>query len=272
MTTDKTTREGAPPMDMQEIARRILYQRMHRFTDSGPDLSPFATAKYRRDGGRLRVGFTNLAPGRAHDAVARAQRYTAQRNMQLEWVVVPQLPGEYELPSALAASRFRCIESLLLMVHVGLVPTALNPAVSVSQIGSFQTMWEYEYGSRQSFFDDPEPAHNVVTQRARDRWREQEHGWCRYYAATLDGRMAGGCYVSLWEDVPTLMGVYTLASARGRGVATALVAHTIAELVHRGRDTCCLFVKVGNPAERLYRELGFLGLFNEDMYIWEPGY
>lgn len=272
MTTDKTTRKDAAPMDTQEIARRILYQRMHRFTDSGPDLAPFATAKYRRDGGRVRVGFTNLAPGRARDAAARAQRYTAQRNMQLEWVVIPQLPGEHELPPALAAAGFRCVESLLLMAHIGLVHASLNPAVVVSPIGSFQAMWEYEYGSRQSFFDDPDPAHHVVTQRARDRWREQEHGWCRYYTATLDGRTAGGCYVSLWEDVPTLMGVYTLAPARGHGVATALIARTIGDLVQPGRDACCLFVKVGNPAERLYRELGFLGLFNEDMYIWQPGY
>jgi GNAT superfamily N-acetyltransferase len=257
---------------MQEIAQRILYQRMHRFTDSGPDLAPFGVARYRRDGARLRAGFANLASGRARDAVARMQRYAGVRNMQVEWVVVPQLPGERELPSALSSAGFRCAESLLLMAHAGLVYAPLNPAVAVAQIGSFQAMWDYEYGSRQSFFDDPEPGHAVVTQRARDRWREQEHGWCHYYAATLDGRMAGGCYVSLWEDVPTLMGVYTLALARGRGVATALIARAVADLAQRNRDVCCLFVKVGNPAERLYRELDFVGLFNEDMYFWEPGH
>ena len=259
-------------MDTQEIAQRILYQRMRHFTDSGPDLAPLGAARYRRDGGRLRAGFANLAPGRARDAVARVQRHAGTRNMQVEWVVVPQLPGERELPLALASAGFRCTESLLLMAHAGPVGVPLNPAVAVAPIGSFQAMWDYEFGSRQSFFDDPEPAHTVVTQRARDRWREQEHGWCHYYAATLDGYTAGGCYMSLWEDVPTLMGVYTLAPARGRGVATALIARAVADLAQRNRDVSCLFVKVGNPAERLYRELDFVGLFNEDMYIWEPGY
>jgi hypothetical protein len=32
-----------------------------------------------------------------------------------------------------------------------------------------------------------------------------------------------------------------------------------------------LFVRRGNPAERLYRELGFVPLLHEDTHLWEPG-
>ena len=37
----------------------------------------------------------------------------------------------------------------------------LNPAVAVFPITTWQQMWTYEYGSRKSFFDDPEPSHGV---------------------------------------------------------------------------------------------------------------
>lgn len=272
MTTHETTQEGTTHMDAQEIARRILAQRMHRFTDSGPDLAPFGAARFRREGSRLRVGYATLSTGRAFDAVARVQQYAGRRGMQVQWVVVPQRPGEHELVPALAAAHFHLGESLLLMAHVGSVQTRLNPAITVAPITVWQAMWEYEYGSRQAFFDEPDPSHTVVTQRARDRWREQEYGWCRYYVASIAGRQVGGCYVSLWEDIPTLMGVYTVAPARGQGVAGALIERAVADLIRPNRDVCCLFVKVGNPAERLYRELGFIGLLNEDTFAWEPGY
>jgi GNAT superfamily N-acetyltransferase len=271
MATDNTTKQSTVAMDPQDVARRILLQRMSRFSDPGPDLAPLGTARFRREGARLRVGFATIAPGAAHDAVWRVQRYAGTCGMQAQWVVTPQRPGEGELASALIAARFHPLENLLLMAHAGLIQTPTNPAMAVAPITTWQTMWQYEYGSRQAFFDDPEPATTVVNQRAHERWREQEYGWCRYYSATLDGRMAGGCYISLWEEIPTLMGVYTTPAARRRGVATALIQRAIADVTRPGRDICCLFVKVGNPAERLYRELGFVSLLNEDTYVWEPG-
>jgi GNAT superfamily N-acetyltransferase len=257
-------------MDTQDVARRILAQRMSRFTDNGPDLRPMGGAHFRHEGARLRVAFASLAPRAAHEAVARVLRYAGSRGFQVHWVVVPERPGEVELPDALAAARFRPYENLLLMAHRGLIAARPNPAIAVSQITTWQAMWQYEYGSRQNFFDDPEPAPAVVSQRARDRWREHEYGWCRYYAATLGGQMAGGCYVSLFEDIPTIMGVYTVPAARRQGVATALLARTVADLTRPDREHCCLFVKRGNPAERLYRELEFVPLLHEDTYLWDP--
>jgi len=271
MTTDSTISRSADEMDTQDVARRILQQRMDRFTDPGPDLTPLGSARFRLEGARIRVGFAALAPGAAAGAIARVLRYAAPRRLQVQWVVVPQRPGEGELSPALLAARFRPHEQLLLMAHAGPIVARQNPAVAVAPISTWQAMWQYEYGSRQSFFDDPDPSAAMVNQRARDRWREQEFGWCRYYAATLDGRTAGGCYVSLYEDVPTLMGVYTAPAARRRGVATALIARAVADILRPDRDLCCLFVKCGNPAERLYRELNFAPLINENTYLWESG-
>ncbi len=271
MTTENQSYQNATVMDTQDVTRRILAQRMSRFSDPGPDLAPLGTARYRREGARVRVGFAAIVPGAARDAVARVQRYAGVRGMQAQWVVMPERPGEEELPRALLASRFRAHESLTLMARAGGMSLRPNPAVTVAPITTWAAMWHYEYGSRQAFFDDPAPATSVVDHRARERWREQEYGWCRYYVATLDGRMVGGCYVSLWEEIPTLMGVYTTPEARGRGVASAAIQRAIADVIQPGRDVCCLFVKVGNPAERLYRELGFVRLLNEDTYLWDPG-
>jgi GNAT superfamily N-acetyltransferase len=257
-------------MDTQDVAHRILFQRMSRFTDPGPSLAPLGTARFRQEGARLRVAFASLAAGTSGEAVARVLRHTAPRGMQVQWTVVPQRPGEGELPAALLAARFRLLESLLLMAHAGPIRERLNPAVAVTPIATWQAMWTYEYGSRQAFFDDPDPSPSIVNPRARDRWREQEHGWCRYYTAAIGGRIVGGCYVSLFEEIPTIMGVYTFAEARNRGVATAMLARTIDDLVRAGRDVCCLFVKHDNPAEKLYRQLGFVPLVYEDTYVWDP--
>ena len=257
-------------MDIEDIKRRVLSQRMHRFPDTGPDLAGAGAARYRQETGRLRVAFAGIRAGRETAAIERVQRFARQRGIEVHWVVVPERAGESGLPDALHAAHFRLDENLLLMAHEGFVSATRNPSVTISTIETQQAMWQYEYGSRQAFFDEQYPAEAAVSQRARERWREHEHGWCRYYAAALQGHTVGGCYVSLFEEIPTILGVYTVAVARRHGVATALLERSIADLAHNGRWMSCLFVKHGNPAERLYRQLGFVPLMDEQTWIWAP--
>jgi ribosomal protein S18 acetylase RimI-like enzyme len=110
----------------------------------------------------------------------------------------------------------------------------------------------------------------MVASRAADRWRQQTQGWYRYYLALLNGRIVGGCYVTLWEDIPTLMGVYTIAEARGVGVATSLLHHVTREITRSGRDPYCLYVKDDNPAQTLYQKLGFRRLSTDETYLSSP--
>lgn len=257
-------------MDTQDITRRVLSQRMNRYPDAGPDLGAAGMARYRQEVGRLRVAFAKIRQGHARDAVARVQGYGRYRGAEVQWIVVPRRAGEEELPEALTEAGFTLLEDLLLMAHEGPIHPSPSRAITVTVIESPDVMWQYEYGSRQAFYDDEQPSEAMVSQRARDRWREQEHGWCRYYQATLGGRMVGGCYVSLFEEIPTILGVYTVPWARRRGVARALLTRTVGDLVRSGRWTCCLFVKHGNPAELLYRRLGFAGLTDERTYAWQP--
>ena len=257
-------------MDIEDIKRRVLVQRMKRYPDGGPGLAGAGAARYRQETGRLRVAFASIRRGRESAAIEQIQRFARPRGVEVQWIVVPEREGEGALPDALRAAHFRLDDNLLLMAHEGYVAASPNPAVVVAVIETEQAMWQYEYGSRQAFFNEEQPTEAAVSQRARERWRDHENGWCRYYAATIAGRAVGGCYVSLFEAIPTILGVYTIAEARQRGVATALLERTISDLAHGGSWTSCLFVKHGNPAERLYRQLGFVPLMDEQTWVWTP--
>lgn len=257
-------------MNTKDIAERVLAQRTNRYMDAGPSLAPWGGARFRMEGGRIRVGYAFARPGAAHQVVERVLRFARDRRMHVQWMVTPERPGEEELVAALTAAGFLPIECLLLMAHQGCLTAPFNPRVTVLPIATWHEMWRYEHISRQCFYDDPRPSDALVGQRASERWREQEHGWCRYFQAYLDGTLAGGCYVSLYEDVPTIMGVCTLPQARQQGVATALLARTVESVMSPTNDTTCLFVEVGNPAENLYRSLGFVPLLRTDTYQWNP--
>src|SRR5262245_22231338 len=122
-------------MDIDGTTRRILDQRMQRYPDTGPDLGPTGTARFRAESGRLRVAFASLQPGTACDAVDRVVRFARwQRLFEVQWIVVPQRPAEGELPGALRRAQFELNEDLLLMAHEGRIEAQLNPAVAVAPI------------------------------------------------------------------------------------------------------------------------------------------
>ncbi len=259
-------------MNTKDLAERILAQRVNRYMDAGPPLAPYGTARFRVDGGRLRVGYAAArpGPGQAEALVARVLRHARDRHMQVQWTVVPERLGEEHLCSALELAGFEAIEHLKLMGHRGPIVAPINPRVVVRPISTWSEMWAYEQISRQCFYDDERPSDALVTQRARERWHEQQQGWCRYFQAFVAGRLAGGCYVSVYEDVPTIMGVCTLPHERRQGVATALLVATVGSALTPYNDETCLFVERGNPAETLYRELGFFPLVETHTYAWNP--
>lgn len=251
-----------------DITRRILAQRVSRYGDSGPDLAPVGTARFRHDGRRLLVAYAVAHDGMAPMVVERVQTYARRHGLFIHWLVTPESMGEEELPSTLLAAGFRCDERLILMARRGVIATHFNQAVRIELATSFDAMRAYEYGSRRSFYDDDQPDERMVVSRASDRWRQQEQGWYRYYLALLQNRIVGGCYVTLWEDIPTVMGVYTVAEARGQGVATTLLSRVSEDITRSGRDPYCLYVKHDNPAQSLYQRLGFERLATEESYIW----
>jgi GNAT superfamily N-acetyltransferase len=266
-TTEESGNEGGE-FHARDILRRIMAQRVQRYADSGPDLAPIGSARFRKDGTRLLIAYAVVTPGKVDSAVSRVISYTRLHGLRPIWNIISEGTGEEELPNALRARGFTLDERLILMARQGELNAHINvnSAIAISPITTWTAMLAYERGSRRSFYNDPIPEDSLVIARARERWRQQEMGWYRYYAASLDNHLVGGLYVSLWEDVPTLMGVYTLDTARRQGVATTTMASVIHDLTQAGRNAYCLYVKDGNPAERLYHELGFQALATEETY------
>lgn len=250
-------------MDIQEITRRIVTQRQMRYPNSVPGVEGVGAAPCRLDGPRMRIAFAAAAPGAAAQLVAAVVGYCAPRGLAISWSVMPDRPGEAELLPALRAQGFRDDEGQRLMGREGPLALSPNPRITIVPITTWNTMRVYEYGSRAAFFDDPHPERATVERRAEERMREQRNGWCRYFAVMLDGRLVGGCYYTRYEEVPTIMGVYTVPAARRRGAASALLAHVVTELQASGYPACCLYVRHGNPAQQLYERLGFVTLLDE---------
>lgn len=255
----------------RDVTLRVLAQRVSRYSDSGPDLAPIGSARYRHDGRRLLVGYATTHPGMARTVVQRVSAYARGLDLTVHWLVTPETPGEEELPAALRAAGFQLDERLILMARRGAIATRTNSAARIEPIASYEAMCAYEHGSRRSFYDEDQPNERMVASRAADRWRQQTQGWYRYYLTLLDGQVVGGCYVTQWEQIPTLMGVYTIAEARGRGAATTLLHHVTSELARTGRDPYCLYVKDDNPAQALYAQLGFKRLTTDETYLSPVG-
>jgi putative acetyltransferase len=96
---------------------------------------------------------------------------------------------------------------------------------------------------------------------------EQRHGLAldalfephiRFFVARVDGAAVGCCGVALFDGFAELKRLYVRPSARGRGVAEALVAKI--EETTREAKIARLCLETGDrqiPAMRLYERLGF---------------
>jgi GNAT superfamily N-acetyltransferase len=253
-------------MDKADLIARITRQRQQRYFETVPGVERLGEAPYRPDGSRLHIAFATAVPGAAPALVDAVLAYCSQQGLSADWTVIPSRMGEADLEAPLRAHGLRVEEHQRLMAREGPIAAAPNPRVTVAPIDSLDAMMVYEAGSRASFFFDQAPPREAVERRARQRFDEQARGWCRYVAAYLDNRPVGGCYYTRWEDVPTIIGVYTVQQARRNGVATALVSHVVSTLWSLGSHACCLFVRDGNPAEHIYQRIGFVPLADEFTY------
>ncbi|PWV95225.1 acetyltransferase (GNAT) family protein [Paenibacillus cellulosilyticus] len=71
-----------------------------------------------------------------------------------------------------------------------------------------------------------------------------------------ENNVAAICLISMWEDWPLISNVAVLPSYRGKRIATHLIKSALNELKD-SYEVLRLFVTLGNPAEELYRNLGF---------------
>lgn len=88
----------------------------------------------------------------------------------------------------------------------------------------------------------------------------------------VDGRPAGRLYVDRAAGEIRLIEIALLPAFRGVGIGTHLVGELVAEASTRGVPVV-LHVDVANPAQRLYRRLGFVAAAPGEVHIpmrWDP--
>lgn len=79
----------------------------------------------------------------------------------------------------------------------------------------------------------------------------------RFFAATLDGEMAGYASAISLAGVGYLDNVVTMPAYRGRGVASATVARAVRECFEAGDRCVFLLAEKGGKPQALYERLGF---------------
>ena len=78
------------------------------------------------------------------------------------------------------------------------------------------------------------------------------------YGAFIDGALVGAITLTVGLDDADIESVFTLKSARRKGVADALIERAIDELKNLGKKGVLLEVREGNtPAKNLYFKHGF---------------
>ena len=173
--------------------------------------------------------------GQSPEAVARVVEFARQRHLQVQWLVVPQRPGESELIAALQDSGFDLAEDLLLMAvpleeerrargrRRALRPTGgstrylpgHDPAIAHrTRCSPTSTAVDCASTAKVTRGDHGKPARHGALAGAAG-------GLVSLLRRCVGRRLVGGCYASLFEDIPTVMGVYTMPDVRHQGVARA---------------------------------------------------
>ncbi len=88
--------------------------------------------------------------------------------------------------------------------------------------------------------------------------REAAYPPCKLYLAYLDGRPVGACDLFVAEGCGRIDSLVVRPEFRRRGVASALVAHAVADSLARGNALTYLYTEGGGAGEAVYQKLGFI--------------
>jgi len=112
-----------------------------------------------------------------------------------------------------------------------------------------------------------------------DQSRLQLYHYYKYYPTTdfavleQHGTPMGRIYLERLDKTVTMLDIALLPEWRNRGVGTALIKATLVEAGEAGQ-VVSIMVEKFNPAQRLYRRLGFREITDEGVQWvmeWRPG-
>lgn len=259
-------------MENEALRTQILEQQRERFPDRGPALHGLGTALFRITPDDRRayhanvVSFVQTTPEAAPEFIKRITQYYSTLAPELLWQIDDVDCSTFNIIPYLEQQGFTLYEDLHAMVHEGTISSPENPHITVRRVVNRSDMAQYEliastvFGGR-----DTPPSRAELEAAAERRWRLMLSGWTRYFLGYYDNQPVGTTAVTD-ETIPLVQSVATLKQARGRGVATAMVAHAVNYTCSMGYDTTSLYVNRDSPAERIYRRLGYIPLFTEKIY------
>lgn len=122
-------------------------------------------------------------------------------------------------------------------------------------------------------WSDAEKAAFVAMQfRAQDQHYRAHYANAAFDVVLLDDHPIGRLYVDRGAEEIRIVDLSLLPAHRGRGIGTALLSGLQAEAARAGK-VLSIHVEHANPAQRLYRRLGFTEAGDRGVYLymeWRP--
>ena len=108
---------------------------------------------------------------------------------------------------------------------------------------------------------------------AQDRYYRAEFPGARFDVVLVQGEPAGRLTVARQPDRMHIIDIALLPAFQNQGIGSAILRELLAEA---GANGCCVSIHVEqvNPAQRLYRRLGFEPVEARGLYLfmeWRPG-
>ncbi len=256
----------------------ISYLRNRRatyfFGDAGPSLPTGLAARWRLSPSDPRgwqanmVGFIEGPPDRLGEVLDTAMNWFTPYGVDA-WVDVDEYGVLFRHQELIDSRGFRLNDDWDAMLCRGLVRPELSSRIDLRFVQDKADILTAAWITEQTHRREPVTCDDAGVQRRMTRyWREHTDRQSSFVVATLDGQPAGTARVTN-EELPVIVGVVTLPTARGRGVATAVTAAlALQALAEQG--ACALYAERGSQAARIYRRLGFVPLFR--MRTWVRPY
>ena len=107
---------------------------------------------------------------------------------------------------------------------------------------------------------------------AQDRYYRETYTAVSFDVIEHEGTPIGRLYVARWDEEIRVVDIALLPAFTGQGIGEWLLRDVLAEGAASGR---CVTISVErfNPAQRLYRRLGFTDVAGDDVYLqleWRP--
>ncbi len=211
------------------------------------------------------VGFVEGPRAQLHTVLDLALQWFSERRADT-WVDADQYSALFQHQALIDECGFRLVDDWDVMICREPRPTVRTERVTLQTADDRQDILTAAWIAEQVEHRDPvDHEHPAVRRRMQRYWSEYRERGSRFVLGVVDGRPVGTARLTD-EPLPLVIGVATLAEARGRGVATAITRMLTNEAI-AARGACGLYVERESQAARIYAGLGYRPLFRTRAWV-----